>query len=71
MKCFHCIVALWLALAAIPASAESVIYRGVFGEPQSLGPDRSGLASEIAIVNDLFVGLTKYDIDGRVAAGVA
>jgi oligopeptide transport system substrate-binding protein len=65
------IVALLLALAAIPASAESVLYRGVFGEPQSLGPDRSGLASEIAIVHDLFVGLTKYDIEGRVAAGLA
>ena len=71
MKHLHVIVALALAIAAIPASAESVIYRGIFGEPQSLGPDRSGLASEIAIVNDLFVGLTQYDIDGRVAAGLA
>ena len=64
-------VVLGLALVAIPASAESVLYRGIFGEPESLGPDRSGLASEIAIVNDLFVGLTKYDVDGRVAAGLA
>jgi oligopeptide transport system substrate-binding protein len=48
-----------------------VLYRGVFGEPASLGPDRSGLASEIAIVHDLFVGLTTYDAEGRVVAGLA
>lgn len=71
MKYFRAVVALALSLAAIPAFAESVLYRGIFGEPESLGPDRSGLASEIAIVNDLFVGLTKYDIDGQVATGLA
>jgi oligopeptide transport system substrate-binding protein len=65
------ILALLLAIGAFPASAESLLYRGVFGEPQSLSPDRSGLASEIAIVHDLFVGLTQYDIDGRVAPGLA
>ncbi|MEZ5457752.1 MAG: peptide ABC transporter substrate-binding protein [Steroidobacteraceae bacterium] len=62
---------LWLSLAATAASAESVLYRGIFGEPQSLSPNRSGLASEIAIVHDLFVGLAEYDIDGRVAPGLA
>ncbi len=71
MRFLHAIFVLGLALAAIPAGAESVLYRGIFGEPASLGPDRSGLASEIAIVNDLFVGLTTYDVDGRVAAGLA
>jgi oligopeptide transport system substrate-binding protein len=71
VKNFRAVIALALALAAIPAVAESVLYRGIFGEPESLDPDRSGLASEIAIINDLFVGLTSYDVDGRVAAGLA
>jgi oligopeptide transport system substrate-binding protein len=61
----------WLALAAPAATADAILYRGVFGEPESLDPDRSGVTSEIAIVNDLFVGLTSYDARGQVTPGVA
>ncbi len=61
----------WLALVAPAATADSMLYRGVFGEPESLDPDRSGVTSEIAIVNDLFVGLTSYDAGGQVTPGVA
>ena len=64
-------LALVLALSTMPALAESVLYRGVFGEPESLDPHRSRLAGEIAILNDLFVGLTSYDVGGRVHAGLA
>ena len=60
-----------LTLWATPVLAESVLYRGVFGEPESLDPDRSGVTSEIAIVNDLFVGLSSYDIAGQVTQGLA
>ncbi len=67
----HRTLALILALCACPTLADSVLYRGVFGEPESLDPDRSGVTSEIAIVNDLFVGLTSYDAAGRVTKGLA
>ena len=63
-------VALFLAFS-MGVHADSVLYRGVFGEPESLDPDRSGVTSEIAIVNDLFVGLTSYDAAGQLVAGLA
>ncbi len=64
-------LALLLALATMSALAETVIYRGIFGEPESLDPDRSGLAAEIAVINDLFVGLTTNDPWGKVEPGLA
>jgi oligopeptide transport system substrate-binding protein len=60
-----------LALATTSALAESVIYRGIFGEPESLDPARSALPAEIAILNDLFEGLTSYDPQGKVGPGLA
>ena len=64
-------LALVVALSTMSALAESVINRGIFGEPESLDPARSALPAEIAILNDLFVGLTSYDPNGKVAAGLA
>lgn len=45
--------------------------RGAFGEPESLSPDRSGVISELAIVLDLFEGLTTFDAEGQVVPGAA
>lgn len=64
-------LALVLALWSVSALAETVINRGIFGEPESLDPARSALPAEIAVLNDLFVGLTSYDPQGKVTAGLA
>jgi len=67
----------WAITAALVASATAsadnpqVLRRGAFGEPQSLDPDRSGVVSELAIVMDLFEGLTTFDAAGRVVPGQA
>ncbi len=58
-------------LAVSPGWAESVIYRGVYGEPESLDPHRSRLVSETTMLLDLFEGLTTHDVDGNVVAGAA
>ncbi len=64
-------LALVLILASVPALPESVLYRGVYGEPESLDPHSSRLVSENTILSDLFEGLTTYDVDGNVGPGVA
>ena len=66
LSCFGLILFLWTR-----ALLADVLYRGVFGEPESLDPDRSGVTSEISIVGDLFVGLTTYDYRGKVVPGLA
>ena len=67
------ILAFAAALNAGAAGAEErqILLRGAFGEPESLSPDRSGVASELAIVLDLFEGLTTFDAAGRVVPGQA
>jgi oligopeptide transport system substrate-binding protein len=64
-------LALVLTLASVPALPETVLYRGVYGEPESLDPHSSRLVSENTILSDLFEGLTTYDVDGNVGPGVA
>jgi oligopeptide transport system substrate-binding protein len=58
-------------LAGSVMASETVLNRGVFGEPESLDPDRSGVISEVAITADLFTGLTTFDAAGRVSPGMA
>jgi len=64
---------LTIALATSPAGSQDrqILLRGAFGEPESLSPDRSGVSSEIAIVMDLFEGLTTFDAVGRLIPGQA
>ncbi len=49
----------------------SVLRRGAFGEPESLTPNRSGVDSEIALVLDMFVGLTTYGPGAEIVPGAA
>jgi oligopeptide transport system substrate-binding protein len=53
------------------AGAAGVLVRGAFGEPESLEPRQSGVASEQTIVRDLFEGLTTFAADGSVVPGAA
>ncbi len=63
-----------LLAAAAPVchvAVAGVLLRGAFGEPGSLEPRQSGVASEQAILRDLFEGLTTFNADGRVIPGAA
>jgi oligopeptide transport system substrate-binding protein len=53
------------------AAADSILRRGVFGEPESLAPRESGIAGEQLILRDLFEGLTTFGPDARVVPGAA
>ena len=53
------------------ASANTVVLRGTYGQPESLTPNQSGVKSEQTIMLDLFEGLTTFAADGRVVAGAA
>ncbi len=57
----------WGAAAADP----TILRRGAFGEPESLTPNRSGVDSEIALVLDMFVGLTTYGPAAQIVPGAA
>ncbi len=59
------------ALACRAAVAAGVLVRGAFGEPGSLEPRQSEVASEQAILRDLFEGLTTFGADGRIIPGAA
>jgi oligopeptide transport system substrate-binding protein len=67
------VLALALTFAGGSAHSENrqILHRGVYGEPESLSPDRSGVSSETAIVMDLFEGLTTFDASGKVIPGQA
>ncbi len=60
-----------IAAAAQPACAGSVLYRGAYGQPESLEPNQSGVKSEQTIMLDLFEGLTSYGADGKIIPGAA
>ena len=62
-----------LLLALIwPALANArVLNLGNDGEPETLDPHRYNLRLEETLLNDLFVGLTTFGIDGRPAPGCA
>jgi oligopeptide transport system substrate-binding protein len=61
----------WGLFLALPVAAETVLYRGAYGDPESLEPNRSGVSSEQTMMRDLFEGLTSYAADGGIVAGAA
>lgn len=68
--CRSALIASLLCLSPA-AQSETLIYRGAYGDPESLEPNRSGVSSEQTIMRDLFEGLTTYAADGRIMAGAA
>ena len=68
-----CRIAIVACVAAVaqPASAASILYRGAYGQPESLVPNQSGVKSEQTIMLDLFEGLTSFAADGTVIPGAA
>ncbi len=61
----------FLLLAAVPASAASVLNRGNGAEPESLDPAFAGSAAETNILGDMMVGLTTLDAAARPMPGIA
>lgn len=53
------------------ALAADAVRLGNAGEPQTLDPHRYNLRLEETLLNDLFVGLTTFDAEGRLVPGVA
>jgi oligopeptide transport system substrate-binding protein len=60
-----------LALGLASASAETVLHRGVSGEPDTLDPHHASGTWENAIIGDMFLGLTAEAADGSVIPGAA
>ncbi|RFB81472.1 peptide ABC transporter substrate-binding protein [Methylovirgula sp. 4M-Z18] len=60
----------WGALA-LPAAAETVLYKGNGGEPQTLDPAHTSINVERFVLADLDEGLTVYDAYGKVIPGAA
>lgn len=61
-----------LALSANSAShAESLIRRGIVGEPNAFDPAKASLWHEYYLMKDMFEGLVIYDNKGNIAPGVA
>ncbi len=58
------------AIAFVTAQAR-VLNLGSDGEPETLDPHRYNLRLEETLLNDLFVGLTTFDVQGRVSPGCA
>ena len=66
------VIFVFLQGMALAAAQESpVLRRGAFGEPESLTPNRSGVDSEIALVLDMFTGLTTYGPGAEIVPGAA
>jgi len=61
-----------LLFSAVPlASAQTIYYRGVDGDPETLDPHKSSHTTEAQIIRDLFEGLLIHDAQGQLAPGVA
>ncbi|OCC04122.1 ABC transporter substrate-binding protein [Labrys sp. WJW] len=60
-----------LSGTALSASAETVLNKGLGGEPQSLDPIHTTTNIEQFIIDDLYEGLTAYDGAGKVGPAVA
>ncbi len=65
-----------LTVALVPLadalSAESrILHIGNAGEPETLDPHRYNLRLEETLLNDLFMGLTTFDAQGRLVPGAA
>ena len=52
-------------------STSDALRLGIGGEPQTLDPHRYNLRIEETLLNDLFMGLTTFDAQGRIAPGSA
>jgi oligopeptide transport system substrate-binding protein len=63
-------VLLLLVCAALPVGA-GVLNLGSDGEPETLDPHRYNLRLEETLLNDLFMGLTTFDAEGRPSPGCA
>lgn len=63
--------ALWTALWAGPATAETLLRRGNGAEPETLDPHKATGSPEMAILTDLFEGLVHPDAQGRPQPGLA
>jgi oligopeptide transport system substrate-binding protein len=60
------------ALAQTPAGkTPTTLSRGIFGEPDTLVPRESGVASAQTMIRDLFEGLTTFDAAGATIPGAA
>jgi oligopeptide transport system substrate-binding protein len=56
---------------ALPAGAETVLYKGTGGEPQTLDSAHTSINVEEMILKDLNEGLTVYDPYGKIIPGAA
>jgi oligopeptide transport system substrate-binding protein len=64
-------IILWLR-PSVPATHHGIVLnRGNVAEPDTLDPHKYGLAVEVEIMNDLFLGLTARDGHGRLIPGSA
>jgi len=62
---------LWLR-PAVPVSPHGIVLnRGNIAEPDTLDPHQYGLAVEVEIMDDLFLGLTARDARGHLVPGAA
>src|SRR6185295_10453570 len=62
---------LWLRPAVPVAPHGIVLNRGNVAEPDTLDPHQYGLAVEVEIMDDLFLGLTTRDAHGNLVPGAA
>lgn len=61
-----------VARAQTPAGkTPTTLSRGIFGEPDTLVPRESGVASAQTMIRDLFEGLTTFDAAGATIPGAA
>ncbi|MBV2143790.1 peptide ABC transporter substrate-binding protein [Falsochrobactrum sp. TDYN1] len=61
-----------LAISANSASyAETLIRRGIIGEPNAFDPVKASLWHEYYLMKDMFEGLVTYNDKGEIAPGVA
>ncbi|GAA2881168.1 oligopeptide transport system substrate-binding protein [Aminobacter niigataensis] len=58
-------------LAGASAQAESVLRRGIVGEPNAFDPAKASLWHEYYLMKDIFEGLVSYDSTGKIVPGVA
>ncbi|MCU0758243.1 MAG: peptide ABC transporter substrate-binding protein [Steroidobacteraceae bacterium] len=58
-------------LGTLEVASAATLRRGAYGEPESLVPRESGVASEQVILRDLFEGLSTHGPDGAVRPGSA
>jgi ABC-type oligopeptide transport system substrate-binding subunit len=61
----------WLRPAEPSTPRGAVLNRGNVAEPDTLDPPQYGLAVEVEILNDLFLGLTARDQSGNLIPGAA